>query len=191
MFVIITRNFPPDVGGIQSLMEGLSLSLAEHGSVKVFADNFPDCSKYDQKSNLDITRVKGFKIIRKFRKSFLINGYLKKNNIKGVFFDHWKSLELIKDEYLKKIPNFCLIHSKEINHLPLTLLNNRMNKAFKKAKFIIANSEYTKNLAITMGIEKKKYILLILEQTILLKLKMKKKKKQRKYLALHFQILLL
>ena len=156
MFVIITRNFPPDVGGIQSLMEGLSLSLAEHGSVKVFADNFPDCSKYDQKSNLDITRVKGFKIIRKFRKSFLINGYLKKNNIKGVFFDHWKSLELIKDEYLKKIPNFCLIHSKEINHLPLTLLNNRMNKAFKKAKFIIANSEYTKNLAITMGIEKKK-----------------------------------
>ena len=38
MFVVSTRNFPPDVGGIQNLMEGLCCSLLEHGPVKVFAD---------------------------------------------------------------------------------------------------------------------------------------------------------
>jgi len=156
MFVIITRNFPPDIGGIQSLMEGLSNGLTRHGSLKVFADEYLNFENYDQESNLNITRVKGFKIFRKFRKAFLVNEYLEKNTIKGIFFDHWKSLEHIKLEYLNKSPNFCLIHSKEINHPLGTSLNSRMNKVFKKAKFIIANSKYTKDLAISMGLEKNK-----------------------------------
>ena len=156
MFVVITRNFPPDIGGIQSLMEGLSKGLTEHSHVKVFADEYSNCEIYDQKSDLDITRIKGFKIFRKFRKAFLINNYLKNNIVKGIFFDHWKSLEHIKLENLNKFPNFCLIHSKEINHVLGSSLNSRMNKAFKKAKFIIANSKYTKDLAVSMGLDKNK-----------------------------------
>ena len=84
MFVIITRNFPPDIGGIQSLMEGLSKGLIKYGSVKVFADEYSNFESYDQNSNLDITRIKGFKIFKKFRKAFLVNEYLKKNTIKGI-----------------------------------------------------------------------------------------------------------
>ena len=38
MFLVSTRNFPPEVGGMQNLMEGLSNSLLNHGPVKVFAD---------------------------------------------------------------------------------------------------------------------------------------------------------
>jgi phosphatidylinositol alpha-1,6-mannosyltransferase len=38
MFVISTRNFPPDIGGMQNLMGGLSQSLVKHGPVKVFAE---------------------------------------------------------------------------------------------------------------------------------------------------------
>ncbi len=153
MFVIITRNFPPDIGGIQSLMEGLSKGLIRYGSVKVFADEYSNSESYDRNSNLDITRIKGFKIFKKFRKAFLVNEYLKKNNIEGIFFDHWKSLEHIKLEYLRKFPNFCLVHSKEINHPIGSYINSRMNKTFKKAKYIIANSKYTQNLAIDMGLE--------------------------------------
>jgi len=156
MFVVITRNFPPDIGGIQSLMEGLSKGLAKREPVKIFADKYLNCENYDQESSLDISRIKGFKIFRKFRKAFLVNEYLEGNTIKGVFFDHWKSLEHIKPEYLNKSPNFCLIHSKEINHPLGSSLNSRMNKTFKKAKFIIANSKYTKDLAISMGLEKNK-----------------------------------
>jgi phosphatidylinositol alpha-1,6-mannosyltransferase len=156
MFVIITRNFPPDVGGIQILMEGLSKSLANHGHVKVFADEYLNSKSYDQNSNLDIARIKGFKIFKKFRKAFLVNEYLKNNSLKGVYFDHWKSLEHIKLEYLNKFPSFCLIHSKEINHAMGTALNTRMNKVFKRTKFIIANSKYTKNLAVSLGLQENK-----------------------------------
>ena len=156
MFVVITRNFPPDIGGIQSLMEGLSKGLLEHKPVKVFADEYSNFKNYDQSSNLDITRIKGFKVFRKFRKAFLINEYLKNNIAEGIFLDHWKSLEYIRLKYLSQFPSFCLIHSKEINHPKGSSLNFRMNKAFKKAKFIIANSKFTKDLAINMGLEESK-----------------------------------
>ena len=39
MFLVSTRNFPPELGGMQNLMEGLSNALINHGPVKVFADN--------------------------------------------------------------------------------------------------------------------------------------------------------
>ena len=77
MFVIITRNFPPDIGGMQNLMEGLSNSLTNHGPVKVFADEHPNYKDYDKKSNLEIQRFGGIKIFRKFRKAYTINEYLK------------------------------------------------------------------------------------------------------------------
>ena len=66
MFVVITRNFPPDVGGIQSLMDGLSRGLLSHGKVKVFADEFDNSKSFDEKSKLDIQRVSGIKLFRKF-----------------------------------------------------------------------------------------------------------------------------
>ena len=156
MFVVITRNFPPDIGGIQSLMEGLSKSLSNHGVVKIFADSYPKCNDYDQNSNLEIQRISGFKFFRKFRKAYAVNEYLKNNKVKAIFFDHWKSLEHIDAKYLNNNSNFCLIHSKEINHPIGSSLNARMNKAFKKAKFIIANSKYTKELGINMGLEEAK-----------------------------------
>ena len=48
MFLVSTRNFPPELGGMQNLMEGLSNALTNHGPVKVFADNHEDAIKYDQ-----------------------------------------------------------------------------------------------------------------------------------------------
>ena len=156
MFVVITRNFPPDIGGIQSLMEGLSKGLTNHGPVKVFADDYPNCKNYDQNSNLQIQRISGFKIFRKFRKAYAVNEFLRKNKVKAIFFDHWKSLEHIDVKNLNKYSTFCLIHSKEINHPIGSGLNIRINKAFKKTKFVIANSKYTKELGIKIGLEEKK-----------------------------------
>ena len=156
MFVVITRNFPPDIGGIQSLMEGLTKGLLNHAPVKIFADDYLKCNDYDQNSNLEIQRIGGFKVFRKFRKAYMVNEYLKTNTVKAIFFDHWKSLEYIKTDYLNKSSNFCLIHSKEINHPIGSSLNTRMNKAFKKAKLIIANSKYTKELGVRVGLEERK-----------------------------------
>jgi len=157
MFLIVTRNFPPDIGGIQILMGGLSESLLNHGPVKVFANEFPNSDNYDTKSSLNIERIKGIKLFRKYRKANIVNTFISdKSNIRAIITDHWKSLELLKQEYLNKTKTFCLIHSKEINHSLGSSLNKRMIKSINKANFIIANSNYTKNLAIKVGIDSSK-----------------------------------
>ena len=102
MFLIVTRNFPPEIGGMQILMGGLSESLINHGPVKVFAYQTLDSDDYDKKSSMNIERVKGIKLFRKYRKANLVNSFINENsNIKAIITDHWKSLELIKTENLK------------------------------------------------------------------------------------------
>jgi phosphatidyl-myo-inositol dimannoside synthase len=157
MFLIVTRNFPPDIGGIQILMGGLSESLLNHGPVKVFAYENENSQIYDNKSPMSIERIKGIKLFRKYRKANLVNDFMEKNkNIRAIILDHWKSLELLKIKNLEKTKTFCLVHSKEINHEKNSLLNKRIIKSTNKADFIIANSNFTKELAIKVGINKSK-----------------------------------
>ena len=157
MFVISTRNFPPDIGGMQNLMGGLANALTNHGPVKVFADKSDGFEKYDESSKLQIERFGGIKLFRKYRKANQIKNFLKdKQNIRSIFFDHWKSLEKINFESIQSIPSFCLIHSKEINHDIGSALNKRILNSVRKVKFIIANSNFTKNLGIKVGISEKK-----------------------------------
>jgi phosphatidylinositol alpha-1,6-mannosyltransferase len=153
MFLVSTRNFPPDIGGIQNLIEGLSNALLNHGPVQVFADKFENCESYDNNSKLNIQRVAGFKLFKKYRKANLIKDFIDNNSLRAAFFDHWKSIENINSSVLKKTKSFCLIHSKEINHPAGTSLNKRMLYALSKADFIIANSNFTKNLIIKLGYE--------------------------------------
>jgi len=155
MFLISTRNFPPDIGGIQNLMEGLSIALLNHGPVKVFADSFENSESYDQNSKLNIQRISGFKIFKKYRKANLVKEFINNNNLRAAFFDHWKSIENLDSSILKKTKTFCLIHSKEINHPPGSSLNKRMLNALNKATFVIANSNFTKKLVIKLGFQNK------------------------------------
>ena len=154
MFLIVTRNFPPDIGGMQILMGGLSESLLNHGPVKVFAYEYENSKEYDDKSSMNIKRVKGIKLFRKYRKANLVNEFISSNtNIRAIITDHWKSLELLKEHNLKKTKTFCLLHSKEINHKIGTQLNKRLIKSTNKADFIIANSNFTKMLATKVGVD--------------------------------------
>ena len=149
MFLIVTRNFPPDLGGMQSLMGGLSESLLNHGPVNVFTYESQNSEFYDKKTTINIQRVKGIKLFRKYRKANLVNDFINNNpNIRALIVDHWKSLELIKTENLKKTKVFCLLHSKEINHEIDSSLNKRIIKSTNNADYIIANSNFTKKLAI-------------------------------------------
>ena len=157
MFVITTRNFPPAVGGMQTLMADLAANLVEHGPVKVFADAIDGDYDFDKKQNYQIERIKGFDFIKKYRKNNQVQIFCTENkNIRALIADHWKSIEKISDNICLQIPTLCLIHGKEINHKKGSLLHTRMVQRLKKAKFIIANSEFTKKLAINKGIPAKK-----------------------------------
>ena len=153
MYIVITRSFPPEVGGMQNLMWGLTRSLSKHFMIKVFADFHEQHQKYDKEVSFTIKRVDGIKLLRKYRKAYLVNEFIKNNkNIKGIIADHWKSLESIKTNK-KKI---CLIHSKEINHNKGTFLNKRILKVLNNVDNIVSNSKYTKDLAISCGVNSEK-----------------------------------
>ncbi|MBD1165158.1 glycosyltransferase family 4 protein [Pelagibacterales bacterium SAG-MED13] len=156
MYLIITRAFPPELGGMQSLMWGLTKEMSKNFMIKVFADYHENHKEFDNKENFSIERVGGIKFLRKIRKAQLINEFIKENKIQGIIADHWKSLELIKTDKKK----FCLIHGKEINHPKGSSLNKRVVNVLNNVEKVIANSEYTKNLAINNGVNKDKVIVI-------------------------------
>jgi len=156
MYLIVTRSFPPELGGMQSLMWGLARELSKNFMIKVFADHSENHKDFDEQASFSIERVGGIKMLRKYRKAQLINEFIKKNKIEGIIADHWKSLELIRSNKKK----YCLIHSKEINHHKGTNLNKRVLNVLNNVEKVIANSEFTKNLAIDCGVNQNKIIVI-------------------------------
>ena len=153
MYLIVTKTFPPEIGGMQNLMWGLANSLSKHYMIKVFADYHEQHNNYDESVSFSIQRVGGIKLLRKYRKAYLVNEFIKKNkHIKGIIADHWKSLELIKTDK-KKI---CLIHGKEINHDKGSFANKRILKVLNNIDHVVSNSQYTKDLAIGCGVNSNK-----------------------------------
>ena len=157
MILIVTRTFPPQVGGMQNLMWGLAKSISKIDLIKVFADYSENHEKFDKSVSFSVERIKGIKLLRKFRKPHLVNEYLIQNpKVKCVIADHWKSLELIKTNK-KKI---CLIHSKEINHKKDSRTNKKILEVLNNVNHVVANSNFTKNLAISLGVVEKKIIVI-------------------------------
>ena len=156
MYLIVTRAFPPELGGMQSLMWGLTKEMSKNFMVKVFADYQKNHKEFDDKESFSIERVGGIKFLRKIRKAQLINEFLKENKVQGIIADHWKSLELIKTDKKK----YCLIHGKEINHPQGSSLNQRVINVLNNVEKVVANSEYTKNLAINNGVNENKTIVI-------------------------------
>ena len=156
MYLIATRSFPPELGGMQSLMWGLAKEMSKNFMIKVFADYQENHKEFDKEVNFSIERIGGIKFLRKIRKAQLINEFLKENKVQGIIADHWKSLELIKTTKKK----YCLIHGKEINHPKGSFQNKKIVKVLNNVKKVIANSEYTKNLAINIGVDKDKIVVI-------------------------------
>ena len=157
MYLVVTRSFPPELGGMQNLMWGLTNSIAKYNLTKVFADYQENHKEVDDSVSFSIERVSGAKLIRKYRKAYLVNEFINKNKkIERIIADHWKSLELIKSDK-KKV---CLIHSKEINHSKGSRSNKRVLNILNNVDHVVANSEFTKNLAIENGVNSNKIIVI-------------------------------
>ncbi len=156
MYLIVTKTFPPELGGMQNLMWGLANELSKNFMIKVFANFYEDHKIFDEQVSFSIERVGGIKFFRKYRKAQLINEFIKENKIEGIVADHWKSLELLKTNK-KKI---CLIHGKEINHKKGTSLNKRVLDVLSNVETIVANSKYTKDLAVSLGVPQDKIVVI-------------------------------
>jgi len=151
MIVITTRSYPPELGGMQSLMGGLAIHLNQLHPIKVLANSYAGDENYDKKNSFETHRMGGLKILKKYRKFNLLKEVIRNNSVKAIIADHWKSIELITDNISNQIPILCLIHGKEINHSIGSLINKRSINSLAKTKYVIANSEFTKSLATEKG----------------------------------------
>ena len=156
MYLIVTRSFPPEVGGMQNHLWGFSKELSKNFMIKVFADFTENHKQFDEQVSFSIERVGGPKLLRKYRKAYLIDEFVRNNKVNGIIADHWKSLEHLKTNKTK----YCLIHGKEINHVKGSRINQRILKVLDKVEKIIANSNYTKNLALKIGVNQNKIIVM-------------------------------
>ena len=78
MYLIVTKTFPPEIGGMQNLMWGLSNELSKNYMIKIFADYQENYKIFDDQVSFSIERVSGIKLLRKYRKAQLINHFIKR-----------------------------------------------------------------------------------------------------------------
>ena len=156
MYLIVTRSFPPELGGMQNHLWGFSKELSKNFLIKVFADYIEGHKEFDEQVSFSIERIGGPKFLRKYRKASLVDEFTKNNKVKGIIADHWKSLEHLKNDKKK----YCFIHGKEINHPKGSNVNKRITKILNNIDQVIANSNYTKNLAIEVGVNPNKIIVM-------------------------------
>ena len=83
MIIVLTQCFPPRVGGIENLIENLSIELSKKYEVLVLADqhNKSGDHEYDSKVNKNITvkRFGSIKFLRRQKKIFNLKKYLDTN----------------------------------------------------------------------------------------------------------------
>ena len=156
MIIILTQCFPPKIGGIENLIENLSIELSKTHEVLVLADQHDKKNDiyYDLKyeKNIRIKRISGIKFFRKRKKLSELKKLLSSNKISHVIGDSWKSFELTIDTLnSSSIPTVCLAHGNEL------IINNSSKKfrvisTLNKVTQIVTNSNFTLNLVKDIGI---------------------------------------
>ena len=156
MIIILTQCFPPTIGGIENLLENLSIELSKTYKVLVLADDHDkkNDNYYDSKhdTNLVIKRISGIKFFRKRKKLTELKKLLSSNKVSHVIGDSWKSFELTIDTLnSQSIPSICLAHGNEL------IIKNSSKKIrvvsiLNKVKHIVTNSNFTARLIKNIGI---------------------------------------
>ncbi|HEY4249960.1 MAG TPA: glycosyltransferase family 4 protein [Roseomonas sp.] len=141
--LLTTQNFPPDKGGIQTLMGGLAKSLAKAGlRVVVFADRArgpaPATPGYETR------RFGGPKPLRRIRKALALRRAMRDPAVIGVFADTWKSLEWLPPP---RLPVAVLAHGMEFPDRASPRKLARLRRALSRASAVVAVSRYAADLA--------------------------------------------
>jgi len=150
MILILTQCFPSRLGGIESLISNLALSLSKSKKIIVFADRhhifYDAIFDNKHKDEILVRRVGGLKFFRRRKKIKEIRPFIESKQVELVISDSWKSLELGIDYLnIKKIPTICLSHGNELLSNNVTK-SERIKNTLNKVNSIVANSLFTKNL---------------------------------------------
>lgn len=135
--LILTQCFPPELGGIETLMFGLASALHNSGEeTAVYADGGADARRYDSESEngFSTRRFGGWKFLRRRQKARAAARFCARNNA-AVFCDSWKSAELLPFSGAA-----VFAHGTEYPLAPPPQKRRRIVSALQKAKIIYAVS---------------------------------------------------
>lgn len=135
--LVVTQCYPPAVGGIETLIQGLVDALSYEGHVcDVLADGRGI-------SNRQVTYFKGFKPLRRFRKKRAVATKLLERSYDAIFCDSWKSVQTIPETH---VPIICLAHGSEVLPNVSEKKEVQITQSFSRAAVIVPNSTFTAKL---------------------------------------------
>tara|TARA_B100001123_G_scaffold394628_1_gene475562 strand:- start:2730 stop:3827 length:1098 start_codon:yes stop_codon:yes gene_type:complete len=147
MYIILTQCFPSRVGGIESLVSNLALSIGKKNKVIVLADqhHITKDKIYDNQNQdkILVQRFGGLKFFRRRKKIKKLMSLVQSQKINCVIADTWKSIEFcVNDLRANNIPVICLAHGNEL------LFNNnnkkkRISKTLAQVSTVVVNSNFT------------------------------------------------
>jgi phosphatidylinositol alpha-1,6-mannosyltransferase len=150
VILVLTQCYPPDQGGIETLMGGLVAALRASGkSVHVLADRIRSKAAVRDGETEGTERFGGLRPIRRWLKRRRAGAILRQGSVEAVIADSWKSLEALPD--LSRmgitIPVLALAHGMEFPARLSVTKSRRIKQAFAKASTIIAVSHFSAGLA--------------------------------------------
>ena len=157
MIIILTQCFPPRIGGIENLLDNLSIEISKTHKILVIADqNDKIKDRLNDEiynNNLIVKRISGIKFFRKRKKLTELKKLLLSKTITHIIGDSWKSFELTIDAInLFSIPTICLAHGNELISKKLSK-KNRIISTMNKVSHIVCNSNFTSKLVKDIGIK--------------------------------------
>ena len=141
-FIIVTQTFPPRTGGMQNVMEAISLKLSSNYETLVFPDHKVPAKHKVFESTIKFYFTNYPKIIRKYLKKIKISKILLPNDL--IICDSWKSVSAVPKNNLKLV---ILAHGQEYL---LKKNYKKIEEAFERSSLIICNSNFTKNLILKL-----------------------------------------
>lgn len=152
MILVLTQCFPPDQGGIETMMGGLVQALREAGrDVHVLADRVRSkkalAAEHDPAKTTE--RFGGIRPWRRWLKRRRASALLAQGHVQAIIADSWKSLEALPslERYGKNLPVLVMIYGMEFPHDMPVAKQQRIRKALAKATAIIPISRFSAELA--------------------------------------------
>ena len=140
MYLFVTRSFPPELGGMQSLMWGLARELSKNFMIKVFADYIENHKSFDEQASFSIERVGGPKLLRKYRKAYLIDEFVKECKMNSDF-TYYHFLYHIKQRTILQVSYGLFKHVNEASTDEVTKnMSEYLNENAPELKLDAANN---------------------------------------------------
>jgi len=152
VILVLTQCFPPDQGGIETMMGGLVQALREAGKdVHVLADRIRSKKPHTALNDPDPTteRFGGIRPWRRWLKRRRASALLAEGQVQAIIADSWKSLEALPslERHGKNCPVLVMIYGMEFPHEMPLAKQQRIKKALAKATAIIPISHFSADLA--------------------------------------------